>query len=236
MAVDNAEKKIGCIVAEDFHELNTIYTSILDHEPDISVLASVYSGQALIQALTIHHPDVILMDIEMESPTAGIEYCRLISTLYPDIHVVVLTCHDEEERILTAFEAGAIDYLLKTDSMSEIITAIRKAYNCVSPIHSCAAETLRKKIQEMGRYHKAFQEFTLAFMTLTPAEKSVLKRLLKGQKQREIAEQKCIELVTVKSHVSRILKKFNLHRTRDILKTIHALNLEGFVEQADTGP
>lgn len=138
----NPDKVIGCIIAEDFLELNQIYCSILDHEPNISVLASVRSGFELVKAVEIHHPDVILMDIEMESQNAGIEYCRLINQRFPEIRIVILTCHEDEERILAAFEAGAVDYLLKTDSMSNIITSITNAYNRNSPIHSHAASVV----------------------------------------------------------------------------------------------
>lgn len=228
----NPDKVIGCIIAEDFLELNQIYCSILDHEPNISVLASVRSGFELVKAVEIHHPDVILMDIEMESQNAGIEYCRLINQRFPEIRIVILTCHEDEERILAAFEAGAVDYLLKTDSMSNIITSITNAYNRNSPIHSHAASVLRKKMKELGSYKESLQQFTQAFMTLTPAETGVLKLLLQGMKQREIASKKCIELVTVKTHVGRILKKFEMHRTSDVMELIQTLDVSDFVEQS----
>lgn len=224
-------ESISCIIAEDFPELNKIYSNILNHEADIRVLSSVFSGRELMEALKENRPDVILMDIEMESPTAGIDTCRRISRNYPEIRIVFLTGHEEEELIVSAFEAGAIDYILKTDSMSDIITAIRKAYNREAPIHSYAARTIRRKMKEIGQYKEELQNFTRAFMTLTPAEVGVVKLLLKGYKQREIAQEKCIELVTVKTHVSRILKKFNLHKTRDVLHLIRDLDLEQIVAE-----
>ncbi|MBI9095936.1 MAG: response regulator transcription factor [Sphaerochaeta sp.] len=228
----NPDKVIGCIIAEDFLELNQIYCSILNHEATINVLASVSSGSELVKAVEMYHPDVILMDIEMESQNAGIDYCRLISQRFPDIRIVILTCHEEEERILAAFEAGAVDYLLKTDSMSDIIASIKNAYFRTSPIHSHAASALRKKMKELGSYKEALQQFTRAFMTLTPAETGVLKMLLKGMKQREIASKKCIELVTVKTHVGRILKKFEMQRTSEVLTIIQTLDVSDFVDQA----
>ena len=151
--------------------------------------------------------------------------------MYSDIKIVVLTCHNEENRIISAFEAGAIDYLLKTDSMSDIIMAIKRAHSCSSPIHSYAAETLRRQMQEMGKYKQELQKFTRAFMTLTPAEVGVLKLLLKGYKQKEITKEKYIELVTVKTHVNRILKKFALHRSSEVIALIQSLNVEELVEQ-----
>ncbi|ADK80878.1 response regulator transcription factor [Sediminispirochaeta smaragdinae] len=228
----NDKKSITCIVAEDFPELNNIYQSILNHEPDIRVVASVTSGRELLCAVEQYLPDVILMDIEMESPTAGIDYCRQISRSYPDIRIVILTCHEEEERVLSAFEAGAVDYLLKTDSMSDIIIAIKKAYKHSSPIHSYAAQMLRKQMRAMGHYKEELQKFTMAFMTLTPAEVGILKLLLDGYKQKEIAKYKHVELVTVKSHVTRILRKFSLRRTSEVVEMIRSLDAQEFVRQS----
>lgn len=227
-----SEKAIRCIIAEDFSELNQIYTNILNHEPEINVLYSVYSGEELLQRLKENEVDVVLMDIEMESPTSGIEYCRRISHLYPDICIVMLTCHEEEERILSAFEAGAVDYLLKTDSMSDVISAIKKAYHRSSPIHSCAAKALRRQMQEIGEYKASLQRFTRCFMILTPAEVGILQLLLDGIKQKEIAKQKHVELVTVKTHVSKILKKFTCRRTSEVVEEIRRLDLEEMVRQA----
>ncbi len=229
------DKVISCIIAEDFPELNKIYSNILNHEADIEVLSSVFSGAELLDVIPENRPDVILMDIEMESPTAGISYCRQISRKYPDVKVVFLTGHEEEERIIEAFEAGAVDYILKTDSMYDIISSIRKAYNHEAPIHSYAARTIRRKMQEIGRYKEELQHFTRAFMLLTPAEVGVLKLLLQGYKQKDIADKKHIELVTVKTHVGRILKKFGSHRTRDVISRIRELDLEEVVmESAST--
>lgn len=98
---------IRCIVAEDFLDLNRIYTDILNYEPDIEVIHNAFSGEELLKILKDKTPDVILLDIEMETPEAGIEYCRRISAQYPKIKTVILTCHEEEEKILAAFEAGS---------------------------------------------------------------------------------------------------------------------------------
>jgi DNA-binding NarL/FixJ family response regulator len=220
------------MVAEDFPELNQIYRNILDHEPDITIIAAVTSGKELLEAVDIQQPDVILMDIEMESPTAGIDYCRRIRSRYPYTKIVMLSCHEEDYRIISAFEAGAVDYILKTDSISDIIKAIKKAYTCESPIHSYAADTLRRQIQTMGKYKEELQEFTRAFMQLTPAEVGVLQLLLRGNKQKDICEIKHIAIMTVKSHVNRILKKFTVKRTSDVLELIYSLNVEKFVEQS----
>lgn len=227
-----SERQITCIVAEDFPELNHIYRNILDHEPDITVLAAVTSGKELLEVVETSQPDVILMDIEMESPTAGIDYCRRINSSFPDVKIVMLTCHEEDYRIISAFEAGAVDYLLKTDSLSDIIKAIRKAHNGESPIHSYAAETLRRQMQAMGKYKEELQEFTRAFMQLTPSEVGILQLLLRGYRQKHICEIKHIEIVTVKIHVNRLLKKFALKRTSEVLELIHSLNVETFVEQS----
>jgi DNA-binding NarL/FixJ family response regulator len=223
---------IRCIVAEDFLDLNRIYTDILNYESDIMVIHNAFSGEELIEILNEKTPDVILLDVEMETPEAGIQYCRRISAQYPDIRIIILTCHEEEEKILAAFEAGAVDYILKTSSMAEVILSIRNVYKQDSPIHGYAANTIRKKMREIGDYKRQLKEFTLAFSSLTPAEIGILKLSLKGLKQREIAETKHIELVTVKTHVGHIIKKFNCSRIQEVVDIIRSLDMTDFVSKA----
>lgn len=223
---------IQCIVVEDYSDLNRIYTDILNYESDIEVIHNAFSGEELMNVLEEKKPDVILLDIEMETPEAGIDYCRRITSEYPGIKIVILTCHEEEDKILSAFEAGAVDYILKTSSMAEVILSIRNVFKQDSPIHGYAANTIRKKMREIGEYKGKLKEFTLAFSSLTPAEIGVLKLSLQGLKQREIAEKKHIELVTVKTHVGHIIKKFNCTRIQEVVDVIKSLDMTDFVSKA----
>ena len=223
-------KQIKCVVVEDFEPLNNVYYNLLSYEKDIEVVGRAHNSEQLFEILEKSLVDVILLDIEMKSRTEGIETCKKVSRVYQNIKVIMLTCHEEEDIILSAFEAGAVDYVLKTNSSSQILDAIRSAFNNSSSINSYVAFVIRKRMKEFSELKENLLYLMNIVSTLTISEVDVLKLLVMGKKQKEIADIRKVEIVTVKAHVSNILRKFDQERTSDIIKIIKNKGLQGFVE------
>jgi DNA-binding NarL/FixJ family response regulator len=226
---------IRCIVVEDFEPLNNVYCNLLNYEKDIEVVGRAHNSEELFELLKEKAADVILLDIEMKSRTEGIETCKKVIKAYPETQIIMMTCHDEEDIILSAFEAGAVDYVLKTSSSAQILEAVRSAFNNSSAINSYVAFVIRKRMKEFSAFKESLLYLMNIVSSLTASEIDVLKLLLKGKKQREIAEIRSVELVTVKAHVSSILKKFNQERTSEIVKAIKASGLQSFIENRRPG-
>lgn len=222
-------KTIRCIVVEDFEPLNNIYVNLLNYEKDISVVGNAFDSCGLFDILKTATADVVLLDIEMKSRMEGLEASKRISVEYPDVKVVILTCHDDEDIILLAFEAGAVDYVLKTASSSQILDAVRSAYNDKSSLNPSVAGVIRKYIVESASMKKSLLYLMNIICTLTTTELEVLKLLLKGMKNGKIAEARNVEMVTVKAHISGILRKFNKHRTSEVLEAIREAGLQEWV-------
>ena len=220
---------ITCIVAEDFAELRDIYSNLLDHESGISVAGSAADGSELFSLLKSTEPDVLLLDIEMDSPNAGIEYCRRVTEEHPKIATIMLTCHEEEDKILSAFRAGAVNYILKTSSLSEIIEAVRNASEGKSKIHSHASEVIRKQLQRVREDKSAMMEIMKIVTSLTNTETIILSYLLAGKKQNQIASIRNIEVVTVKTHITGIHRKFGCRKTTEVVKRIRLSGLDEFI-------
>lgn len=221
---------IKCIVVEDFEPLNNIYCNLLDYEQDITVVGKAFSGNELFELMKTNQADVVLLDIEMTSRLEGISTCRRLLSEYPNVLVIMLSCHEEEDIILASFEAGAVDYVLKTSSSGTILEAVRAAYKKASPINHYAASCIRKHMKEFSSFKERFMHMMNIVSTLTHTELDVLKLLMKNKKQREIAQMRSVELVTVKAHVSSLLKKFDMERTSDIIKSIKETELGSFIE------
>lgn len=230
------EKHIKCIVIEDFEPLNNIYFNLLNYEKDIEVVGRAFDSKELLELMKVNQVDVVLLDIEMKQRTEGIDVCRKLLKEYPDVKVVMLTCHDEEDMILSAFEAGAVDYVLKTGSSSQILDAVRSAYNNTSPINSYVAFVIRKRLKEFDSMKESLLYVMNIVSGLTVSELDVLKLLMQGRKQREIAVERSVELVTVKAHVGNLLKKFKKERTSDILGVISGAGLKSFIEKIKPNP
>ncbi len=221
---------IKCIIVEDFGPLNEIYYNLLSYERDIEVVGRAYDSEQLDEILRNKKADVILLDIEMTYKTEGICTCKKILNKYPYLKVIMLSCHEEEDMILEAIEAGAVDYVLKTSSSSKILEAIRAAYNDDSCINSYVGNIIRKKMKEINLYKDSLLFMTNIISTLTVSELDVLRLLMNGKRQKEIAEVRNVELVTVKAHTSNILKKFNKERTSDVVNMIKELGLQSMIE------
>lgn len=224
-------KEISCLIAENNKEFNEIFSKLLNHEKNLEVIGCASTGNQLFEILENNKVDVILLDIEMDSPRAGIEYCKRITSTYPGTKVVMLTGNLEEAVILSAFECGAVDYILRESPLSHIVHVITSAYHGTASIHGFAAQIIREKIQLIGKFKENFFNLASVVANLTSSELEILTLLLKGYKQKEIAEERFVELPTVKAQIGSILKKFNLKRSKEVTELIRQHGLENFIQK-----
>ncbi len=219
------EQSIRILIAEDVLPIREYLSMVLSHEPDMEVLEAVDSGAAVVEKALSAKPDVVLMDLEMETPRAGVEAIRILSMKAPGISAVVLTHFEDSETVFAAFEAGAVDYVLKNASAAEIIEAVKAAAWDQSPIRSQVAKLIRAEFQAM-RSERANLTATLNIVyKLTPTELGLLRLLAEGKTQNEIAQIRHVELSTIRTHVGNILKKFNEPSARDVVKKLRSLGI-----------
>ena len=226
--------KIKCIISEDYEALNEIYYNLLNRENDIEVVGRARSGNEVIQLLKTVDTDVILMDIEMRGLLDGVETCKKITEGNAEIKVIMLTCHEDEEIVLSAFGAGAIDYVLKTSPMLTILEAIRSAYNNTTSLSAYITKVITKHLRGASQSNVNFLEIMAVISSLTASELDILSCLINGMKQKAIAMTRNVEIVTIKAHTSRLHKKFNCKYTADIVKIVKNANLESFIERLRT--
>lgn len=220
-----SENRIRILVAEDVLPIREYLTMVLNHEPDMEVLESVDSGAAAVERGLSARPNVVLMDLEMETPRAGVDAIRILSEQAPEINSVVLTHLEDSESVFAAFEAGAVDYVLKNSSATEILEAVRAAARDQSPIRSQVAKLIRAEFQAM-RSERASLTATLNIVyRLTPTELSLLRLLAEGKTQNEIAQLRHVELSTIRTHIGNILKKFNEPTAKDVVKKLKSLGI-----------
>ncbi len=163
---------------------------------DLTLVGEAGSGFEALALLDKARPDVILMDLMMPEMD-GAATTKAIRERNPDAQVVVLTSFPEEDLVTKALQAGAISYLLKNVSASELSEAIRKANAGRSTLAPEAAQAL---------IHTTTQPPKLGH-DLTAREREVLELMTKGQNNVEIADELIVSRSTVKFHVSNILSK-----------------------------
>ena len=216
---------IRILVAEDFDLIREDLCDTLEQQEDMTVVGSAATGEA-IQALALEHDfDLILMDIEMETTTAGIRATERILERKPEAKVLFLTAHETDNMILTSMGAGAVDYIVKGCDDAELFRHIRSAYAGQPLLDGKIQNLLLKEYSRLRSSERSLLFFISTVSQLTAAERELVRLLLEDKKVKEIAAIRCVEVVTVKTQIKSLLHKFGCTRTKEIVNTIRELNV-----------
>jgi DNA-binding NarL/FixJ family response regulator len=185
---------IQILVVDDHNIVRQGLVALLNTVPDMKVVAESSDGQDAIEAYRRHKPDVTLMDLRLPK-LGGADAIARIRAEFPSARIIVLTTFDGDEDIFRALQAGAKGYLLKGMDIDALTEAIRSVYAGKSRIPAFVAEKLAER---MGG------------PALTTREIEVLKRIVAGRSNKEIAGDLFISEATVKTHINSILGKLGV--------------------------
>lgn len=216
---------INILVAEDFDLIREDLCDTLSAQEDMRVVGQAASGAEAEALADGCGCDLVLMDIEMETATAGIHAAERILEKHPELMVIFLTAHETENMILTSMGAGAVDYIVKGCPDGELLMHIRSAAAGRPMLDAKIQNMLLKEYSRLRSSEKSLLFFINSVSKLTSAERSLVRLLLDGKKVREIAEIRCVEVVTVKTQIKSLLRKFGCARTKDIVELIRELNV-----------
>jgi two-component system, NarL family, response regulator LiaR len=194
-------ERITVLITDDHSVVRQGVRVFLETQPEIEVLGEAASGQEAIKMCLELAPDVVLLDLLMPKMN-GVEATRQIKQVSPRSNIVILTSYHDDEFIVPAIKAGALSYLLKDVSPSELIAAVKKASLGEAVLHPQIAQKLMKGLRENGE-NQIVEE-------LSKRELEVLQLVAEGLSNLEIGERLFISDKTVKSHVSNILGKLHL--------------------------
>lgn len=211
---------INLLIAEDQRLFRQSLRLLLEREPDFRVVAEATDGRDAFDLAMKMKPDVVLMDVDMPR-LDGVTATRLIRSCLPDTKVLMLSVHDEDVRIVAAVQAGACGYILKDADHKEFLRIIRATYRG-ERVHSpfMPEEFARSAVTALQR---AGTEMTPAVALLTEREGEILACAAAGKGNKEIADQLCVSLDTVKTHLHHIYQKLGVAgRVEAILTYLHA--------------
>lgn len=215
---------IHILLADDSAEIRSYFHNVLDREPDFEVIGEVESGEECISVAREKRPDIILMDIQMETETAGIDAARTIHESLPECKIIMLTIHSDDEMLFQAYSSGAMDFIVKTDSIAKIISSIQSVSLNQMQLRSDVATKIVTEFQRITN-EKASLLYTLNILTkMTNSEFEVLCCIYNGDSYKEIAKTRFVSEATIKSQVNSILKKFEMKRMKDVITVLHQVD------------
>lgn len=202
--------RIRVLIADDHAIVRRGVTTLITSQADMMMCAEAQDGMEAVFLCRTHHPDVVLMDLVMPR-LDGLSAIQQIKSENANAHVLVLTSFAEDDKVFPAIKAGALGYLLKDSSPSQLLQAIRDVHQGKSSLDPTIA---LKLIQELN---KPSVDLLLPD-SLSEREMAVLKLVARGLSNGDIAEQLFIGERTVGSHISNILSKLHLaNRTQAAL-------------------
>ena len=205
--VETEKQTISVIIIEDFKLTRVGLRCALNANEDIQVVAESETATEGLELIKKYNPDIVLMDLGLAGMN-GIEATVKVKEMNKDIKVIALTSHDREEEVIAALSSGAMAYCLKDIDPAKLADVIRDVRNGVCWLDPLIArkaldafpkqETigiLKDKSSEEGR------------VPLTDREFEVLKHLVEGKSNTEIAKELIVSVHTAKAHVCSILQK-----------------------------
>ena len=186
---------------------------LLDGQADVEIVGEAGTASEAINAVSTLKPDVVLMDIGLPD-MSGIDATKEVKRLWPQVAVVALTIHEDQEYFFKMLEAGASGYVPKRAAPEELITAIRVAASGEVYLYPSLAKLL---VKDYLKYEpEESNEQNLG--DLTAREQEVLTLLADGDSNAEIAENLSISPKTVSRHRENIMRKLNLHSRTELVK------------------
>ena len=219
------------LIADDHYLIREALRGMLSGEPDLEVVGEATNGREALELFRRLQPNLMLMDVKMPEMD-GLEATRTIKEDHPEVIVLMVTAFEDLNYLLEAVRVGAAGYVLKHASRDTLLGAVRGVLDGESPLNQeLAMQLLKQLAQKMKR------EAELAAPTsrrlpeehpealppglLTPREVDVLRLLVRGQTNREIARELSIAVSTTKNHVQHIIAKLGVSdRTQAAVRTV----------------
>jgi two-component system response regulator NreC len=206
--------EIHLLLVDDHEVIRTGLRMLLESQPNLKIVGEASSGLQALEIARQTRPDVIIMDITLPD-LSGIEATRRIKQLYPNMAVVALTIHEDEQYFFEMLQAGASGYVPKRAAPDDLINAIQAAHANEIYIYPSLAKALVSDY--LGRAQAGTEEVSTQ-EPLTLREQEVLELLAEGRTNDEIAEHLVISRHTVARHRENLMRKLGLHSRSELVK------------------
>ena len=199
-------KTTRLLVADDHTIVREGIRALLADSPDLEIVGEAGDGREALRLAGELKPDLILLDLCMPGLN-GTEAIPLIKRRLPAVKIAVLTVHRSQDHVRAALDAGADGYILKLDSASELLTAIRSIQSGKSYLSPSICR------QVVSGYLDGLDKSTAqpSWHTLTPRERQVIKLIAEGHSNKEIAEFLSLSYKTIEKHRTSLMHKLDLH-------------------------
>ncbi len=206
--------EVRLLLVDDHAVVRTGLRMLLESQKDLRIIGEASTGAEALEMAERERPQIIVMDITLPD-MSGIEVTRRLKQTRPEIAVVALTIHEDEQYFFEMLQAGAAGYIPKRAAPDDLIGAIRAAAMGEIYLYPSLAKAL--VADYLSRAGGEPQQSSLE-EPLTPREEEVMRLVAQGLTNDEIAEQLVISRHTVARHRENLMRKLGLHNRSELVK------------------
>lgn len=214
---------IRILLCDDHAVVRMGLNMLLSNHPQMEVIGEASEGNEAIQLAVQLQPDVVVMDLSMPHGKDGLSATSELKKLLPNVQILILTMHDDEEYLFRAIQSGASGCLLKSAPHDELLEAIQMVAKGDAYLHPSATKRL------MEEYIDSLKQGNQdSFSLLSDREREVLTLIAKGFSNKEIAEKLVISVKTVETHKSNLMEKLQMKTRPELVEYALKKGLLGY--------
>jgi DNA-binding NarL/FixJ family response regulator len=198
-------KQIRVILADDHTLVRAGIRALLEKMPGMEVVGEAGDGRELLSLVTQRQPHIVLLDITMPG-LSGLEAAARIAKEFPNVRVIIVSMHDNEEYYWRALKSGAAGYLLKKAAATELETALQQVMQGGIYLSQEISARLLKKFPAQGLVQQQSP-----YEQLTARQREILQLIAEGQNTKQIAELLQVSPKTVEYHRLKLMDRLNMH-------------------------
>jgi two-component system response regulator NreC len=214
---------IKILLVDDHAVVRSGLKMLLNTNPEIEVVGEASEGNEGIKKALKLQPDVVVMDLSMPHGKDGLSATIELKKLKPEINILILTMHDDEEYLFRAIQGGASGCILKSAPHAELMSAIESVAKGDAYLHPAAQKRLMEEYLA-GVKHDGNDTYHL----LSDREQEVLTLIAKGYSNKEIAEQLVISVKTVETHKGNLMEKLQMKTRPELVEYAVKKGLLGY--------
>lgn len=215
-------EKINIVLADDHILVRKGIKAMLESEEDLNVIGEAGNGKEALEVARQLHPDIIVLDIRMPE-MSGLEAAAKLAEVSPTTKALILSMHDSEEYVLQSLDAGAYGYLLKDTDKNEFIKALKQIHAGNKYFSGAVSNVLANRLLNTKSFIKNTK--VVDQYHLTKREREILRMVINGTPNKEIADSLSKSVRTVETHRFNIMKKIGVNNAIDMVNKAVKENL-----------
>lgn len=215
------DKKIKIVLADDHVLVRNAIKTMLENENDLVVTGEAGDGNEALEVAKDVKPDLLVLDIRMPG-MSGLEAAAKLKSYSPKTKAVILSMHDSEDYVLQALDAGAYGYMLKDTDKNEFVKALKQIHSGNKYFSGDVSNVLANRLLGNKRPAKTVKADPY---NLSRREKEILRMVVDGKQNKQIADQLDKSIRTIETHRFNIMKKLEVNNAIDMVNKAMKENL-----------